>query len=499
MFWTATNRHVAWGQVALHASTSELFEEALDADSGHYQRGDRWLEPEVRREVIRVRHGEDVELDVTLTRHGPLVGAVAPESFVAEATPEGVVRGIALQWTGEGPDSGLLGLLKLQHASNWPEFRLALRSIPAPATTYLYADRGGAIGMQVAGRLPVRWIDTGLLPVPGSSGFYDWRGFIPFDALPTAHGKDLPFLIASSRPSDEQFEHPVAWLWARGGAEARLREVLEGDTPLGLDEVLALQRERHSNGGAAFVAGVLAGIEPSSERARRVYRELRDWDGGTGARSTGAAVYHVFREHLVARALGERLGDRLGRALRAAREPVPGAALAEFLERIGPQTERRLAEAALEDTWSWLQANVDPNPARWSWGAVQRLRLQHDFERLGSGPLGWFGRTLGRGPFPVPGDPDSVWTMYSAGVDPFDPRVGPAFRFVVDLSVDTHAAFGLAGGQSGFSGHPQYDDALADWLDGRGRPLWMHASDVAYHGYDVWEVHPPPEVPAAAE
>ena len=103
----------------------------------------------------------------------------------------------------------------LERSGGWAEFRAALREIAAPVATFLYADRGGAIGLQVAGWLPVRSIDTGLLPVPGRSSFYDWRGYIPFDDLPSAHGRDLEWLASSTRSDDALFERPVAWLLNR--------------------------------------------------------------------------------------------------------------------------------------------------------------------------------------------------------------------------------------------------------------------------------------------
>ena len=59
------------------------------------------------------------------------------------------------------------------------------------------------------------------------------------------------------------------------------------------------------------------------------------------------------------------------------------------------------------------------------------------------------------------------------------------------LSDAEHAQIGMAGGQSGHPGDPHYDDALADWLAGRPRPLWMHWSDVAYHQVGTWELRPP--------
>ena len=53
-----------------------------------------------------------------------------------------------------------------------------------------------------------------------------------------------------------------------------------------------------------------------------------------------------------------------------------------------------------------------------------------------------------------------------------------------------HAQFALAGGQSGHPGASTYDDAMADWLAGRPRPLWMHEANLSYHSQGRWEFTP---------
>jgi penicillin amidase len=483
VFWTGTNAAIAWGQVALFASTSELYEETLRPSDPHrYDWGGRWLEAALQREQIRVRDGTVEEVEVLSTRHGPLLRSVDPGNRA--------LAGRALRWTGLGPRSGIEAALRLQRARTWHEFREALRTLDAPAATFLYADAEGNIGTQVAGLLPLRSIQTDLLPVPGRSNYYAWRGFMLFDELPQRFGDDLPFLIASPRPSSESFPHPVAWLWHDPGSERRLRQRLEQGSRLGLSDVVALQRERVSVDGPDRVREWLGDAVPSSAGGARIRSLLLAWDGSSSVQSSGVAVYHAFRTLLARRLLARRLDAPLAEALLEAAEPLPGALVERFLEQVDPGDARAVAAEVLEETWSWLGLEVSSNPGRWTWGEVHRLRLDHAFERLGSGRLHWIGRSVGVGPVAAPGDPDSVWAMYSTPIPPFQARVGPGFRLAVDMEDPRHLWVGLAGGQSGHPGSPNYADALEDWLVARPRPLWMHPSDVAYHERGVWELHP---------
>ncbi len=493
VFWTGANQHITWGQVVLHASVSDLFEETLHPSDPHrYHRGGRWRPAEQRLEQIAVRGGAALEeIEIVTTDHGPLLGAVRPEDPGAHS--------LALRWTGDDERSGFEALLGLQEAASWEDFRAALRAFPGPVSTFLYADRKGRIGTQVAGHLPVRAIETGLLPLPGRSSFYDWRGFIPFEDLPQRSGVDIPWLVATAQPGDMTFPHPVAWLWSPGGAGERLRRRLSEASTLGLADVLALQRETHSGRGVEVVQRLLLGVSPGPGPGDRIRKILLEWDGDTGVGSLGVSVYHVFRERLAQRLLEAQLGSKTAEEVTRASEPLPGVVLARFLDRSGPRLERELVERSLEETWSWLALHVSSNPKKWRWGQLHRLRLQHDFERLGGGFTGLLGRLLGRGPIPVPGDADSLWTMHHQTVPTRAIGVGPAFRYAVDLADVEHAQFGLAGGQSGHPGAVHYDDALRDWLRGRPRPLWMHGIDVSNREVGVWELGPSSGPEASAQ
>src|SRR5207248_2240241 len=70
----AHNARVAWCITHAGADYQDLFVERFKpGDPGRYEYRGEWLEAERRRETIAVRGGEPVEIDVTVTRHGPIV------------------------------------------------------------------------------------------------------------------------------------------------------------------------------------------------------------------------------------------------------------------------------------------------------------------------------------------------------------------------------------------------------------------------------------------
>ena len=115
-----------------------------------------------------------VPLSKWVTVHGPIV----------------ISRGelqLALRWTAAVTGQVTYPFFGIDRAQNWRQFREALRNYRGPAQNFVYADVDGNIGYQAAGMLPRRRSYQGDVPVDGSSGRFEWDGFIPFDELPTLY------------------------------------------------------------------------------------------------------------------------------------------------------------------------------------------------------------------------------------------------------------------------------------------------------------------------
>jgi penicillin G amidase len=83
-----------------------------------------------------------------------------------------------LRWVGSEPGTaGYLAGLALARASNWREFLAALERYKVPSENLVYADVDGNIGWQAVGLAPIRPNWSGLFPVPGDTGEYEWAGY----------------------------------------------------------------------------------------------------------------------------------------------------------------------------------------------------------------------------------------------------------------------------------------------------------------------------------
>ncbi|MGB6745680.1 MAG: penicillin acylase family protein, partial [Terracidiphilus sp.] len=230
------NDHVAWGFTDLMADVQDLYVEKLDGKGNYLAPGMSWQPLSIDREVIHVRGGNDVTIDVKSTDHGPIVN---PILTIDDS------RTIALKWNLYDPAQGTLPLYEMNTASNWTEFSAALAQWCWPAQNVVYADDQGHTAYQAIGRVPLR--PAGLAGVPIDDNAHEWQGYIPFDDMPHAVDPPSGFLAtANSRVTTPQSPYPLTLEWIDPYRVERIYKVLDGRDQLTPKDMLATQIDIYS-------------------------------------------------------------------------------------------------------------------------------------------------------------------------------------------------------------------------------------------------------------
>ncbi len=480
-FLTGLNGHVAWAAVQTGAVVSDLYVERLrEGDPPRYHDGRRWHAARVREEEIPVRGSEPERLVVIETGHGPLVNRLLGLSG----------QPLALRFTGAERGEGVSSLLRAARARSAAAFRAALRTHHEPVLAFVFADSRGDGGLQVAGWVPRRNLLAGLLPSPGASGWYEWDGPVPFDALPARElGPATRILVAADAPLFRTTDPiRVDTVWRTGERARRIRTLLRqrlGRGPLELEELGAVLGDVVSPGATelvALAAELAGGPEDLGGRAREVLELLRTWDGVAAVDRTGAAVWHVFVDRLLRRFYRDRLPPGLLERYLALPQSRPRHVVLALLRaaRAGGSSSPVYADpaevaAAVRDsllaTWRWLSAERGVSRARWSWGGLHQLA----FRPL---PPARAGGVRPLGPWPYPGDGLTVAQAEPDLLQPFRVRSASTFRMLADLAEARSALVALAPGQSEDPGSPHHQDGVGRLREGRPAglttsPIWM--------------------------
>lgn len=469
------NRDIAWSMTSACGSDADVFVEEFDLERSQYRTGpDTWAPLETRIEIIHVKGEASPRRHlVRSTRHGPLIHDVTRS---LGARPR---FGHALSWTGMDASRDLDGLLQLQTAACWSDLRAALRHHHAPAVNFVYADRAGHIGWQLAGAFPVREDGSdGSLPTDGASDHARWSRYLTLDELP--HLFDPPthqIVSANTKPVDDRYPWPLGHTFEPYFRYQRIQQLLSARAAvkkLEVEDMPPIQMDQRSLWAERVLDRFLrpalsaAPIEDPLEKSARDI--LLGWDGEARVDSVGAAIFYVTFDRLMQAILRREIEDDL---LFAYLELTNLAVLPmeRLLETEDPPLLPRadrpaVAHRALRAAIAELRARLGPDPARWRWGAIHPLWHRHRMhEVVALRPM------LSIGPFAVGGDGMTVNNAFHLHSRPFEVVLGAGLRVIIDLADFSRSRFILNSGSSGNPASPRYRDHAARWAEGRYFPL----------------------------
>ena len=463
------NDRVAWGFTNSNADVQDLYAETFDpAHPGNYRANGKWIPADVRKEKIHVLGKPDVELDVTVTRHGAVVYRDSADSAGGHA--------YALRWTALEPGGLDFGFPLLGRANNWDEFVEVTRHIAGPGQNTIYADVDGNIGFTIPARIPIRANGNGALPVPGDTDEFEWQRYIPFEDLPRVlNPPDGIIATANARTVGPGYKYFLSARQAGPFRTERIYQLLTGRTALKPEDMNAIQNDIVSLPNQ-FLAKQLASASrttpPRDPRTLKLIAELSGWDARATADSYETSFLELTRHALLHNLLVPYLGDETSRyELWEPRSVYNDVWWRDkvFLENI--LTERPsawlpkgvlnydvlLISSANDAVDELARGTRTSDVTRWQWGALHPLNMLHPIGRTGM----W--RSLfSIGPDPQGGTIDTVKAM---GVGH-----GPAMRFVSDLSNFDNSLMEITTGESGQVASPHYRDQFPEWFEGRGIP-----------------------------
>ena len=453
------NDRVAFGFTIVGVDQQDLYIEETNPENPNEVRFQgRWEPMRIERERIAVKGSEPVEAELKLTRHGPVIHEDRQRH-----------RAYVLRWVGAEPGTaGYLASLSLDRARSWPEFRQALERWKVPSENLVYADVEGNIGWQVAGLTPIRKAWSGLLPVPGAAGAYEWQGFLPASELPGDFNPSRHYLAtANHNILPPGYPHELGFDWGSPTRFRRIDAVLGGAGGRKFD-VADFERLQHDEVSrpARDLVRLLNEAKGAAPDLLTWVKRLAAWDGTVGRDSAAAALYEIWKSKLPAAILKSHVPEKLLPFLDLGAESTVELLRHPPRRWFGedPRAGRdavmlkSLAEAVVE-----AKEKLGPDPATWRWGVLHTLTLRH---ALASGPerRALFGLpVVERG-----GDGDTV----NVGVGPgFEVAHGASFREILDVADWDRSVATSVPGQSGQPASPHYGDLLSLWGEGRYFPL----------------------------
>ena len=462
------NRWIAWGVTAAVCDDVELYREKIHRlDPNLYLVGEQWQAMENHWETIRVRGSRDIQKNVRLTRHGPVISDFNPPGL-------GSAEVIAFRWTAHDPSREFDCLYGINRARNWSDFLDSLSNQSSPTLNYVYADERGNIGYALAGNVPLRSEVPSLLPLEGWRSANDWHGYVPFGELPRLYNPPEGVIAsANHRVADSSYPYYLSLFFEPPFRIRRITALLAAKPTLSMSDMATIQMDTVSLLGRELIDELspdLRQLPDDDLTLKEAANHLLQWNGQCHENSVAAAIFHVFHHRLMASLLVPVLGEELFLAYieifnqcivplnNILRDPNS----CWFATRPRPD----IVAQSLRDTCTELKQALGESPENWRWGKIHALLLNHSLGRIKI-----LKPCLSIGPFPTPGDGVTVNMGFYRHSNPYHQSVGASLRMIVDVGSSKQSRVILPAGQSGHFISSHYRDQTPLWRSGHYIPL----------------------------
>ncbi|HUD67676.1 MAG TPA: penicillin acylase family protein [Candidatus Sulfotelmatobacter sp.] len=452
------NQRIAWGFTNVGPTVTDLYIENFNSE-GAYQTPAGWVQPDHRVEVIHVKGKPDTTVNVTITRHGPVITELVP----------GETRPLALRWTLY--DGLHIPFFDLDTAQNWEQFRHALSLLDAPGQNVVYADVDGNIGYQTTGRVPIRAAGDGSLPVNGADNGHEWTSYIPFEKLPSIYNPPSGIIAtANARITPDNYPNAISMEWEAPWRTERIYHVLESGRQFSPADMLALETDIHSEAelfaAERLVYAVDHAAKPSA-RAKQAADLMRGWDGRMLAASAAPTIVQTSIRELRRLLLEPKLGSASTHSTQEdgtlSWKSYSWEMRSVWLENILLHRAKRWLPEKYPNYDELLAAAVDAavnspeapkDLASWHWGVFNAVEIQHPI--LGKIPLvnHWSG----------PGLQEQSGSGYT--VKAVSRHHGPSERFTANMADLDQSTLNTVTGQGGNFLSPYYMDQWKAWYEG---------------------------------
>ncbi|RAL21056.1 penicillin acylase family protein [Thermoflavimicrobium daqui] len=456
-------KHIAWGVTNVGPDVQDLYiEKRNPKNQNQFLYQGKWENAQIIHERIKVKDGKDIILPIQITRHGPIIS-----EFAHSQKPD---TALSLKWTALEPSTELQAILLFAQAKNWNEFKQALTYFHAPAQNFVFASTDGTIAYRANGKIPIRKKGDGLLPVPGWTDEYEWKGYIPWDQLPTWVNPEQGFIAtANNRVMDHSYPFHLTHTWAEPYRQSRIIEVLQSKEKLTVEDIKKLQVDNKNLQAKEFnplfvnlLNKQLSTLRPIEQQA---LAQLKSWNLQDDKELAAPLIYHMLmnkiEEFLFKKQIDPQMDKLFDGKFGIVSQLIQNAASGKE----GPWIKEKggLEKVVLESfkqAIDQITAKQGTNPSEWKWGEFHQITFAHPLSSVK--PLDLL--------FTPPSSPlnGSHITVGAAGWKKTgEVNHGAAWRTVVDLAHPLQSWNVVSPGQSGQVLSPWYHNQIDDWVTGK--------------------------------
>jgi penicillin amidase len=289
-------------------------------------------------------------------------------------------------------------------------------------------------------------------------------------------------VTANNKVVADTYGHLLSVEWAPRFRYERIAELIESERAHDVEGMGRIQLDTTSLLARRLCEVVVPALanEPDGE-LRQAAGYLERWDFDTTTDSVAATIYHEFLLKFAQATFVDEMGYEL------AKEYLADYYLwvERFVKLVEEdshwfddgrtdtvETRDDLAVRSFKEAVSSLKRKLGNDMTKWQWGRVHIIAFGHPLDRSRVGKM-----LFNVGPFPFPGDGETVNRATSEFAKPYDVSMAASIRHIMDFAQLDRTLGIHTTGQSGNPASRHYRDFTEKWLNGECIPYMMDRED----------------------
>ena len=445
------NGYGAWGLTVFRTDAEDLYIYELNQEnSNQYHHKGEWVDFNIIKESIPVKGGEDYEIKLYYTIHGPVT-----------LIDENRNRAYAVRcgWLEVG-GSPYLASLRMNQSNSWEEFREACNYSNIPGENMIWADKDGNIGWQAVGIAPIRNTHSGMVPVMGD-GRYEWDGYLPIIEKPNDFNPDNEFLATANEnvtPLSYDKWNAIGFSWADPFRGDRVDQFLVDSKKFTMQDMIDLQVDYYSP-PAFYLTGMLSGLINYDENFLKEYDDyiwrLIKWDNKLNKNSVEATIYVNWERNIINEFNKEYVPDKVKGLIRVQLFKIINK-LYNMDENLRNNFLKKTFISSINDLKSKFGVKTD----EWVYGqdGYKHIKVKHPLEDIVNDSIY---KILSFQKYPRGGN---GYTVGATGSN-LSQSHGATFKVIIDTKDWDNSLASNSPGQSGDPSSLFYRNLYKDWAE----------------------------------
>ena len=479
------NDHCALGLTMFENDDIDFYVEKLNPDNpNQVWFKDHWEDLEVRKEVIHVKGGSDIEFEVKTSRHGPIMNEAI------DALPKVSKQPVAAWWIyNEFIPNNLQTTYQFAHARNIDEVRDAASRIVAPGLNGMYADKAGNIAWWAMAKLPIRpdHVNSKLF-LDGASGEDEILGYNDFSNNPQSENPPEGFIYSANNQPDTVNGILHAGYYIPEDRARRIMDLLAAKDDWDMETTKKMITEVVSDKKPAIfqkIKTILEDTAPEHPLTEKAMILLENWDGDNQLKDVAPTIFAKLQYKILEKVFADELGPedfKIFLQTVLSRRSLPFLLDKENSGWWDDQTtsekkesRKEILKIAFEESLSEITAQLGEDIDQWTWEKVHTIEHPHAFSANES-----LRPYFNVGPFPVVGNKEVINNMSFTinGSGEYKVVSGPAIRRIIDFADIEHSLNVLPTGNSGNPLSDHYADQAKLFVDGKFRPQLTNETEI---------------------